>query len=63
MNNVILETSDHKRDLWVIIDDSLKFCVHSAAAIRKGQSNVRNDEESIYPHLEYGNTIWGPFSG
>ena len=25
MNNVILETPDHEKDLGVIIDDSLKF--------------------------------------
>ena len=48
MNNMILETSDHEKDLGVIIDDSLKFHVHTAAAIKKGQSNARNDEESIY---------------
>ena len=48
MNNVILETSDHEKDLGVIIDDSLKFHVHTVAAIKKGQSNARNDEESIY---------------
>ena len=49
MNNVIIETSDHEKDLGVIIDDSLKFRVHTAAAIKKkGQSGVRNDAESIY---------------
>ena len=35
MNYVILETSDHEKDLRVIIDDSLKFRVHTAAAIKK----------------------------
>ena len=32
--NVILETSDHETDLGIIID-SLKFCVYTAAVIKK----------------------------
>ena len=35
MTNVILETPDHEKDLGVVIDDSLKFRVHTAAAIKK----------------------------
>ena len=75
MDNVILEMSDHEKDLGVIIDDSLKFRVHTAAAIKKGQSSIRNDEESIYLlgsdndiHIvhSYGKApprIWGHYLG
>ena len=78
MNNVILETSGHEEDLGVIIDDSLKFRVHTAAAIKKvnqalgmtkkaytsrDQITISTHYKSmVRPHLEYGNTIWGPFS-
>ena len=45
--NVILETCDNEKDLGAIIEDSLKFHVHTAAAIKKDRSSVWNDEESI----------------
>ena len=78
MNNVILETSDHEKDLGVIIDDSLKFHVHTAAAIKNANQTLGMMKKAytsrdhitistlykamVRPHLEYGNTIWGPFS-
>ena len=76
MNNVILETSDHEKG--VIIDDSLKFRVHTAATIKKANRVLGMMKKAytcwdqitistlynamVRPHLEYGNTIWGPFS-
>ena len=79
MNNVILETSDNEKDLGVIIDDSLKFRVHTSAAIKKKANRALGMTKKAYTsrdqitistlykamvssHLEYGNTIWGPFS-
>ena len=35
LNDMILDASDHEKDLGVIIDDSLKFRTHVAAAIKK----------------------------
>ena len=75
MNNVILETSDHEKDLGVIIDDSLKFHVHSAAAIKKARLGLMKKaytsrdhitistlyKAMVRPHLEYGNT-WSIFT-
>ena len=76
MNNVILETSDHEKDLGVIIDDNLKFHVHTAAAIKKANRVLGMMKKAytcwdqitistlynamVRPHLEYGNTM-GPF--
>ena len=76
MNNHILEEADHERDLGVIIDNSLKFHKHTAAAIKKAnavlgiikKSFISLDERTltllyksmVRPHLEYGNVVWGP---
>ena len=67
-----------EKDLGVIIDDSSKFRVHTAAAIKKAnralgmvkKAYTSRDQITIStlykamvrPHLEYGNTIWSPFS-
>ena len=73
----ILEQSRNEKDLGVIIDDTLKFHVHAAAASKKANQilgvikkayttrdpfSIRTLYESmVRPHLEYGNAIWGPF--
>lgn len=77
MNNVTLESSNQEKDVGVTIDVSLKFRVHAAAAVKKANqalgilkkaytSRDGTTITSLYnamvrPHLEYGNTIWGPF--
>ena len=40
LNDVILEVSDHEKDLGVIIDDNLKFRTHAAAAIKKANRTL-----------------------
>ena len=76
INNHILEEVDDERDLGVIIDNSLKFHKHTAAAIKKANAVLGIIKKSfttlderiltllyksmVRPHLEYGNVIWGP---
>ena len=76
MKNHILETTSAEKDLGVIVDDSLKFHKHTAAAVRKAntilgiikKSFVTLNQQTlpllyksmVRPHLEYGNVIWGP---
>ena len=78
LNDEIIDASDHEKDLGVIIDDSLKFRTHAAAAIKKANQTLGIIKKSytsrdavtistlykamVRPHLEYGNAIWGPFS-
>ena len=77
MGKHILEATDQEKDLGVMIDPTLKFHVHTAAATKKAnqilgvvkKTYTTRDAVSITtlyksmvrPHLEYGNTIWGPF--
>ena len=76
MNGHILQATDQEKDLGVIVDDNLKFHVHTAAAAKKGnqmlgvikKSYCTRDAETmstlytamVRPLLEYGNAIWGP---
>ena len=76
MKNHILETTSAEKDLGVIVDDSLKFHKHTAAAVRKANTILGIIKKSfvtlnhqtlpllyksmVRPHLEYGNVIWGP---
>ena len=41
LNDMFLDASDHEKDLGVIIiDDSLKFRTHAAAAIKKANQTL-----------------------
>ena len=77
MNEHVLEEVHHEKDLGVIIDTSLKFHKHTAAAIKRANSVLGIIKKSfialdartltllyksmVRPHLEYGNVIWGPY--
>ena len=72
-----LEKIDNQKDVGVIIDNNLKFHIHSASASKKANQilgiikksyNTRDAltfstlyKSMVRPHLEYGNTIWGPY--
>ena len=72
----MLEISDNEKDLGVIIDDKLKFHIHTATATKKANQILGIIKKSfrtrdaktidmlyksmVRPHLEYGNVIWGP---
>ena len=76
MKNRILVTTSEEKDLGIIVDDSLKFHRHTAAAVRKANTVLGVIKKSfatldtrtlpllyksmVRPHLEYGNVIWGP---
>ena len=76
MNNHFLETTNEEKDLGVIVDDSLKFHRHTAAAVKNANSVLCVIKKTfatldtktlpllyksmVRPHLEYGNVIWGP---
>ena len=67
---------DQEKDLGVLIDRQLKFHAHTAAAcnkanqilavVRKSFANLNEYvvpllyKSLVRPHLEYGNSIWGP---
>ena len=48
LNDMILDASDHEKDLGVIIDESLKVRTHAAAAIKKSKSNFRNHQKVVH---------------
>ena len=72
-----LEKINNHKDLGVIIDNNSKFHIHSASASKKANQilgiikksyNTRDAltfstlyKSMVRPHLEYGNTIWGPY--
>ena len=76
MNSHLLENVTEEKDLGVIVDNKLKFHMHTSAAIKKANSILglikrsfaELDESTIttlytsmvLPHLEYGNVIWVP---
>ena len=76
MNDHILENVTEEKNLGVTVDHQLKFHTHTSAAIKKANSILglikrsfsvkdKSTLPSLYmsmvrPHLEYGNTIWGP---
>ena len=77
LNNHLLDALGNEKDLGVMIDDDLKFHMHTTYATKKAnqmlgmikKSYVSRDEDTIHtlykimvrPNMEYGNTIWGPF--
>ena len=77
LNGHILENVNSEKDLGVIIDDSLKFHLQTAAATKKANQILGVIKKSyqtrdtftmatlyksmVRHHLEYGNLIWGPF--
>ena len=77
LNDHVLESMHSEKDLGVFIDDQLKFHVHTAAGAKKANQILGVVKKSyrtrdpttmatlykhmVRPHLEYGNTIWGPF--
>ena len=77
MNDHRLEAVRFERDLGVIVDDELKFHMHTATATKKAnqilgiikksyQTRGAVTKSTLYkamvrPHLEYANSIWGPF--
>ena len=78
LNGAMLEEVDEERDLGITIDSKLKFHQQTASAVSKASQmlavmrrSFANLDELILPllfkamvrpTLEYGNTIWGPFS-
>lgn len=76
LNGQVLDPITSEKDLGVMVDDKLKFHVHTAAATKKANQVLgvikrtykTRDKETITtlyksmvrPHLEYGNAIWGP---
>ena len=77
LNNHTLESIKSEKDLGIIIDEELKYHVHTTSATKKANqvlgiiksSYVTRDANTIAilyksmvkPHLEYGNITWGPF--
>ena len=77
LNEHILENTQSEKDFGVIIDDNLKFHIHTAAATKKANQILGMIEKSystrdaktmstlykimVRPHLEYSNVIGGPF--
>ena len=71
-----LEAIASEKDLGVMVDDKLKFHVHTAFATKKANQMLgvikktykTRDADTIAtlyksmvrPHLEYGNAVWGP---
>ena len=76
MGDKQLDQSNHEKDLGVLIDNQLKFHVHTTTACNKANQILAIARRSfefldevtvpllysamVRPHLEYGNTIWGP---
>ena len=71
-----MDATESEKDLGVMVDDELKFHVHTAYATRKANQMLgvikrtykTRDADTmtklyiamVRPHLEYGNAIWGP---
>jgi ribonuclease P/MRP protein subunit RPP40 len=78
MNGNPLTKTSAEKDLGVMVDEDLKFHVHTAKVVSKAfqilavvnKSFVNLDaftlpllyKTLVRPHLEYGNVIWGPHS-
>ena len=76
LNGQTLDKISSEKDLGVMVDDQLKFHIHTAAATKKAnqilgtikrtyKTRDENTISTLYtsmvrPHLEYGNAIWGP---
>ena len=78
MGDSLLEATDSERDLGVQVDIDLKFREHAATAVAKASQILGVIRRScahldavtlpvlykslVRPHLEYCNTVWGPFN-
>ena len=78
LNDLQLNETDSERDLWVYVDNDLKFRKQAASAVAKASQVLALIRKSfraincdtlpllfkslVRPHLEYGCCIWGPFS-
>ena len=76
LNGHELETTDSEKDLGVMVDNNLKFHVHTSFATKKANQILGVIKKTfktrdaftistlykslVRPHLEYGNVIWGP---
>ena len=76
LNGQVLESTEAEKDLGVMVDDKLRFHIHTAFAVKKAnqmlgvikRTYVTRDavtiptlyKSMVRPHLEYGNAIWGP---
>ena len=77
MDGHCLEAVESEKDLGVIVDDELKFRKHAAAVTKKANQFLGTIKRTyqtkdsvtistlykamVRPHLEYANSIWGPF--
>ena len=68
MNDHRLEAVRFERDLGVIVDDELKFHRHTTATKKAYQilgiqqyQQYQHYKAMVRLHLEYVNSIWGPF--
>ena len=63
MNSQTYHMNDHvieEKDLGVIVDDKLKFHMHTSTAIKYKILLPSLYISMVRPHLEYGNNAWGP---
>ena len=76
MNGHLLENVNFEKDLGLIVDSELKFHIQTSSAIKKANkilglikktfANLDANtlpllyKSMVSPHLEYGNTAWGP---
>jgi len=76
MNGDTLEATDHEKDLGVVVDEKLRFHMHTAQVVAKAfrvLSMIKRSFENIIsktipllfksvirPVIEYGNCVWGP---
>ena len=76
MNGQKLQMIEEEKDLGVVIDNELKFHNHTSTVVKKANSKLGLIKKSfacldesilptlytslVRPHLEYGNSIWGP---
>ena len=78
MNGALLQKTSSEKDLGVVIDKELKFKQQAASAVSRAtrilaviRRSFANIDKFIFPllyktmvrpHLEYGNSVWGPFN-
>ena len=78
MRGAPMEVADEEKDLGIVIDKQLNFHDQASAAsskasqilavVRRSFANIDRVtlpllfKSMVRPYLEYGNTIWGPFS-
>ena len=78
LKNVPVEVVEEEKDLGIIVDSHMKFKHQASAAVSKASQMLAVVRRSfanidqftlpllfktiVRPHLEYGNSIWGPFN-